>query len=375
MHRRLFILMISTLFIIFSCTPVSRDQVVPTETAFPPATETSVPTTQPSTVEPVAPTEISPSALPTDWLSQLEVIQAGNWSRLQLLKTFPAEMPLNRSAVAISPDGKTMAVGSSSAAKIFFFDLPDGLLSQTILVDGVANVDAVFNTIEYLPDGTLMANSDGPYAIYHLDVDGNVLSKWDGISFALTTDKRTMAHDTIEGTTLVDIASNTTLNSFKGGIALDFSFSPDGSKIAENDAGVDYVTTTIWDVRSGTQLATLNETGNGRYSPDGKFLAVTSYEEDATPLMIFSPDGTTQLTLLRVDSPNGLNGKPPLFSLDGSVIAAQIANGSPVAWDTTNWVLLDTPALHGELYSFSPDGHILITRTSDGSIMLWGVLP
>jgi hypothetical protein len=33
------------------------------------------------------------------------------------------------------------------------------------------------------------------------------------------------------------------------------------------------------------------------------------------------------------------------------------------------------PALEGELYAFSPDGHILVTRASDGSILLWGVLP
>ena len=375
MHRRLFVLMISIVCLIVSCTPASTEQVVSTETAIPPATEISMPATQPPTIESAAPTQTSQPALPTDWLRQLEVIQSGNWSRLQLLKIFPAEMPLDHSAVAISPDGKTMALGSSSGAQIYFFDLGSGDLIQKVAFIGVSNATAYFNEIEYMSDGTLMANSDGPYAIYHIDADGNVLSMWDGINFALSADKRTMAHDTIEGTTLVDIASNTTLDSFEGNIALDFSFSPDGSKIAVNLAGVDYATTEIWDIPSKTKLVTLNEVGNPSYSPNGKFLAVTSYVEDITPLKIFSPDGATQLTTLSVDAPNGLNGKPPLFSLDGSVIAAQIANGSPVAWDTTNWETLETPALEGVLYSFSPDGHILVTRTSDGSILLWGVLP
>ena len=90
---------------------------------------------------------------------------------------------------------------------------------------------------------------------------------------------------------------------------------------------------------------------------------------------MFAARHFAQLTTLNVDAPNGLNGKPPLFSLDGSVIAAQIANGSPVAWDTTNWKTLEMPALEDELYAFSPDGHILVTRASGGSILLWGVLP
>ncbi|MEP7137152.1 MAG: hypothetical protein ABI904_19675 [Chloroflexota bacterium] len=338
-------------------------------------TETPMPATQPPTLEVVTQTPTSQSLNTTDWLSGLEVIGPANWSRLQLLKTFPAEMPLNHSAVAISADGKTMAVGSSSGAKIFFFDLSSGQLSRTVSINGVPNVDAYFNTLEYLPDGTLMANSDGPYAIYHIDAVGNVLSTWDGSSFALSADKKIMAHGTNAGTTLVDIASNTSLGSFEGGYALDFSFAPDGSKIAVNDAGVDYITTTIWDIASGTQLAVLNDMGNARFSPNNNFFAVTSYKENITPLKIFSPDGMTQLATLSVNEPNGLDGRPPVLSSDGSIIAAQIAKGSPVAWDTTDWQLLEPLPLEGELYSFAPDGRILVTRTPDGGILLWGVKP
>ncbi len=365
MHRRLFILVISVVFLIISCTPVFTEQAIP------PATETFVPTTQPSPLEPVTPTAASRSALPTDWLSQLEVIEARDWSRLQLLKTFPAEMPLTHSAVAISADGKTMAVGSSSGAKIFFFDLSNGQLSRTVSVNGVANADAYFNTLEYLPDGTLMANSDGPYAIYHIDTAGNVLSTWDGSSFALSADKKTMAYGTNTGTTLVDIASNTSLGSFEGGYALDFSFSPDGSKIAINDAGVDYVYTAIWDIASGTQLAKLDETGDGRFSPNGKFLVVTSYAESPSLSKVYDADGKTQLAALSVNEPSGI----ALISSNGLIIAAHLASGSTVAWDTTNWQLLESLPLEGELDLFSPNGRILVTRASDGSILLWGVLP
>ncbi len=376
MYRRLFILMTVIAIMTTACGSIKDETAQPAATVIPPATETSIPIAQPPTIEPATSTVTSQPALTTDWLSQLDVIQAGNWSHLQLLKTFPAEMPLSHSAVAISPDGKSMAVGSSEGAQLFFFELPSGHLSRTVSI-GISSVGAYFNIVgmEYLPDGTLMANSNGPYAIYHIDADGTVLSMWDGTGFALSADKRIMAHGTSEGTMLVDIASNTPLASLEGGYALDFSFSPDGSRIALNDVGVDYITTTIWDIPSHTQLVTLNEMGNVRYSPNGAFLAVTSYVEDTNPLKIFSPDGGTLLTTLHAKDGNGLNGRPALFSANGSVIAAQIGNDSPVAWDTTNWQSLQAPALQGELYSFSPDGRILITRELDGAILLWGVLP
>lgn len=377
MHRRLFILMISIVFLIVSCTPVSTEQAVPTETATPPATETSVPTTQPPTLEPATETATSQPVTPTDWLSQLEVIGAQNWSRLQLLKTFPAEMPLSRSAIAISPDGKTLAVASREGAKLFFFDIESGQLSRTVSL-GLTSVGDYFNLVDiaYLPDGTLLTNSTGPYAIYHMDTDGNILATWDGLSFALSADKRFMAHIDDTELTLVDIASNTALDGLEDVNGLDFSLSPDGIKVAVEDAGVDYIHTAVWDMQDKVVLTVLDNAAAPHYSPDGKFLAAVyyDYENDRTPLKIFNPDGGTEIISLTVSDPDDLTNRAPLWAIDGSLIATQIAKGSPVAWETTNWQLLNA-AIEGELHAFSPDGRILITRTADGSILLWGVVP
>ena len=378
MHLRFSTLFFIAVLFLVSCSPSVEETPLPSETAPPPATETSVPTSQSPTVEPVVPTATSESTLSTDWLSQLEVIQSGNWSRLQLLKTFPAEMPLSQSAIAISPDGKTMAVGSREGAQIFFFDVESGQLLRTVSM-GISDLGKYFNLVgmEYLPDGTIMANSTGPYAIYHMDADGNVLAMWSGSNFALSAEKMVMAHIDDNGLTLVDIASNTPLVTVEGVSGLDFSFSPDGTRIAVEDAGVDYIHTTIWDIPGKTSLTILEETAAPRYSPDGMFLAAIyyDYENDRTPLKIFSPDGRTEVTSLNVSEPEDLTNRAPLWAMDGSLIAAQIANGSPVAWDTTNWQRLDATALQGVLHAFSPDGRILITRAPDGSILLWGVVP
>lgn len=368
MYHRSVTLTIAVLFLLVSCSPATVTATLPATTE-----------TQPATVTPIPATPLPTSALATQTPSSepalFEVIQAGNWSRLQLLKTFPAETPLSQSAIAISPDGKTMAVGAREGANILYFDLATGQLLQVVPLN-LPYVGEYFTYagMEYLPDGTIMANASGPYMIYHIDTAGNIISAWDGVSFAISTDKRTMAYDET-GITLVEIAHNIPLVTLEDVDAMYFSFSPDGSKLAAENIGVDYLYTTIWDIPNSILLTTLDETANPRFSPDGRFLAVTKYdyENDTTPVKIFTPDGVTEITSLDVNEANGVSNRASLWSLDGSVIVAQVANGAPVAWDTTDWQLLEATALQGEIHSFSPDGRMLITRTPDGSILVWGV--
>jgi WD40 repeat protein len=366
MHRRSFVLTIIALFFLVAC-----NLFAPVERIPPTATGAPFIVTQ-------APTLIAATQTHASHPGSLEVINAGNWSRLQLLQTFPAEMPLS-SAIAISPDGKTLAVGGKTGAEIFLFDVASGQLLQTVSI-GLSQVGEYFylSDMEYLPDGTIMVNSSGPYAIYHIDAAGNILSRWDGINFAISADKKMIAHYTMEaGIVLTEIATNTSLHSLEDPDAMDFSFSPDDSILAAEDVGVDYLHVEIWDIPNLRLLTTLDETANPRFSPDGRFLAVTKYdyENDRTPLKIFSPDGTSEVTSLDVSEAHGVSNVAPLWSLDGSIIVAQVAAGSPIAWETTNWQPLESPALQGELHSLSPDGRILITRADDGAILLWGVLP
>jgi WD40 repeat protein len=101
------------------------------------------------------------------------------------------------------------------------------------------------------------------------------------------------------------------------------------------------------------------------YSPNGNFLAALDNVDGS--LKIFSPDGAVLITTI-LDAHSDY-----LISPDGSIVAYQTAEGSSVAWDTTDWKSFET-ALRGRLDSFSPDGRFLITRTDDGGILIWGVL-
>jgi WD40 repeat protein len=363
MCRRSFIFTIAVVSLLAACGPKSVEESLPNETSLPPATAMPVPATQTPTPEL---TSTESALLP----GHLETIQFGNLTRLQLLKTFPAEMPLQKSAVAISPDGKTIAIGSNSIASILLIDLASGNLSRKMQINTQFN--GPFDVIEFLSDGTLMVSSTKGYESYHIDANGDVLSTW-GYPFAVSADGNTVAFGDNMGTTLVDIISHETLGSLEGNVVLSLSFSPDGSKLAVATAGVDYLTCYVWDVAGQTLLATLNEAEDIRFSPNGKFLVVTSHEGDLMNLKIFDSDGKTQFATL--SDPQGLNGFAPLLSPDGLVIASQTPGERPVAWNTTNWQPLDMPALEGQLDLFSPDGRILITRASDGEILLWGVLP
>ncbi len=363
MNLRLFIFTIAFIFLFAACRTQPAEEFFPTETALPPVPITALTATQTPTPEPVS---TENAFLP----GQLEIIQPGNLMRLQLLKTFPAEIPLLRSAVAISPDGETMAIGSNSTSHIIFIDIDGENSSSDIQVNTQFN--GPFDVIEYLADGTLLASSAKGYESYHIDVNGDILATW-GYPFAASADGNTVAVGGNEGTILVDITKNEELGLLQGDYGLSLSFSSDGSKLAVSSAGVDYLTSYVWDVASQTLLATLNDTGEARYSPNGKYLVVISYIEDSLSLKVLDADGKTQLASLT--NPQGLDGYAPLLSADGQLIFAQIPNGRPVAWDTTNWQSLDIPDIDGKLDSFSPDGRILITRAADGAILLWGVLP
>jgi WD40 repeat protein len=318
---------------------------------------TSVPVTQSSVVSP---------NLPEGWLTQLETISPQNWTRLQLLQAFPAEMPMAHSVVVIEPDGKTLVLGNSNKAQLFFFDLESGTISpNSLYITNVKNINVPFKAIKYLSDGSIIVSSDSPYMIYHIDSAGNILSAWESPEFAVSADEKNLALEVDEETTLINIANNAPIALLENSNSLGYSFSPDNSKIAIDAVTVDYANVDIWDIKSQTILKTLQNMYMASYSPNGKFLVMIDTVDNT--LKIFSPDGAVQITTI-LDAHSNY-----LISPDGSIAAYQNEKGSSVARETTSWKSFETE-LRGRLDSFSPDGRFLITRTDDGGILIWGVL-
>ncbi len=155
------------------------------------------------------------------------------------------------------------------------------------------------------------------------------------------------------------------------------ALSPDGSRLAIA-AGENSVQ--IWDVKCGSLLTTLTQTGSG-----------VAYQD-----LIFSPDGAALLggflnTITHWDIATGeqTNFEPgcrgdTIFDLAYSPDGEQLAivcgpAGSPVGflilWDLMNSrpVFLKEEILQMQHVAFSPDGVWLATGGPDGTLMLWDV--
>lgn len=325
---------------------------------------TSAPVTPLPSSLPITQTPMAPPASQTEPFGQLEVISSQNWARLQLVQSFPAEMLRDQFRAAITPDEKTMVVGSSQRAQLFFLDLESGVISRLLEITGVKNVNARFDELKYLSDGSIMASSSGPYMIYRIDSStGNILSEWEGINFAISTDEQIMATDAVGGTLLINFFNNTPIALLENTNGLGFSFSPDNSKIAIRAVAVDTGSVDVWDLRNQMMIKSLPDLYSPSYSPNGKFLAAESVVDGS--LNIFSPDGGVQITSI----PNVVGY---LISPDDSLIVYEIANGSSIAMNTTDWKSYEMN-LQGSLVSFSPGGHLLVTRTGYGAILIWGI--
>lgn len=328
---------------------------------------TSAPVTPlPSSIS-ITQTPMAPPASQTGPFGQLEVISPQNWDRLKLLQSFPAEALPNYFRVAIMPDEKTMIMGSNEKAQLFFFDLESGKITRSLDIPGVKNIDTRFDELKYLSDGSIITSSSSPYMVYRIDSNtGDVLTAWDGIDFAISADEQTMAIDANNGTSLLNLANNTPITFLENTHSVGYSLSPDKSKLAiyvvnvsEDSGNVD-----IWDIKSKTIIKTLPDLYLHSYSPNGKFLAGLSNVDGS--INIFSTDGAVQIKTIP-----GTYGNY-LISPDGSIFAYQTANQSSVAMDTTNWTSYEV-TLDGFLDSFSPGGHMLVTRTEDRGILIWGV--
>jgi hypothetical protein len=326
-----------------------------------PIAATEVPSPPPSTQAPMA-----QPASQTGQPSPLEIISPQNWERLQLLQSFPAEMLQDPLVAVITPDEKTLVIGSRQRAQLFFFDLKSEKIFRLLEIAGVENINARFDELKYLSDGSIVASSSGPYMIYRIDSStGDVLSTWEGINFALSADEQTMAVDS-NGTSLINMANNTPITVLKNTDGWVDSLSPDKSKIAFHVINVseDTVSVDIWDIKSQTTIKTLPGLYLSSYSPNGKFLVGISNIDSS--LKIFSADGAVEITT--ISDKYGTY----LISPDGSLIAYQTTDRSSIAMDTTNWEPHEM-TLSGTLDSFSPGGHMLVTRTEDGSVLIWGV--
>ncbi|MFH0176570.1 helix-turn-helix domain-containing protein [Streptomyces cacaoi] len=233
-------------------------------------------------------------------------------------------------AVAVSPDGATVATGGTDAAVRLW--RADGHGAPVVLPEHTGAVTAVV----FSPGGDALAaaTADGAVGI------------WDVRTATPALQLR------------IPVAGVDAL-----------AFSPDGKTLATGSADA---TAHVWERRTGRSLATFTgHTGKVSavaFGPDGRTLATGSWDDTAR---LWDLRGTRKSTVLR-----GHRGEvyAVAFSPDGKTLATGSADGTARLWDTRT--LRGSATLRGHTrvvsaVAFGPDGRTLLTGSWDDTARLW----
>ena len=242
-------------------------------------------------------------------------------------------------SLAFSPDGKTLA--SESGSQIHLWDVSSRAHRAIIRRYWSTTSGYIrYRSIAFSPDGRFLTRSAGRNVLlwyagrtYKTVLTGHTD---DVTSVAFSHDSRTLASSSVDTTVrLWDVETDTHKATFAGHTerVVSVAFSPDGSLLA---SGSDDNTIILWDVASGEPRTTIVAHTDGIndvvFSPDGKTLASCGYRYDTTVKL----------------------------------------------WDVASGTLKTT--FSGHKYSifeiaFSPDGQILASCGSEGTILLWDLMP
>ena len=268
-------------------------------------------------------------------------------------------------SVAYSPNGKTLASGSSREIRLWN---PSTHAHKTTFVGQGAN------SLAYSPEGRTLAAGQWQGVDLLNAQTGERKSFLSGhtgsvTSFAFSPDGKRLASatDYYEDTTirLWNARTGKLLRTLSGhaNSVHSLAFSPDGNTLA---SGGHDGTIRVWDAKTGKQTRTLQEWSNAlAYSPDGRQLAVS---QGASLLLWNANTGQLQQTLI-----GHTNGSRPLvFSSDSSTLVSNSWDGTIGFWNIETGARRLTIEGHFNFRAttLSPNGKTVATLHED-DIFFW----
>ncbi len=315
-------------------------------------------------------------------------------------------------AVALSPDGRTLAV--ASAIGVWLYDagtsrvrslLPTGrsvlsvaISSKGVLAAGTQYTGVVLwavetgtqigrlrhagyvTTVVFSPDGSRLASGSWEQVIKVWDVESRrEVGTWEVqpkndilffLSVDFSPDGSRLASGFQDGTVrLWDVATRTEVAALEGHAdrITSVSFSPDGALLA---SGSGDRTVRLWDVSAQTEVATLRGHGGSvrsvSFSPDGATLASGSSDRTVR-LWDVATEGLISVFEDHRDAVHSV-----AFSLDDAALVSGAADGTVLLRDleTGNAAgLLGHLALSSA--ALSRDGVTVVSGQKDGKLRLW----
>jgi WD40 repeat protein len=299
-----------------------------------------------------------------------------------------ASAPL--AAVAVSPDGKTIAFGSDplqgSGPAVTLWSIATGQVTKTF--KGTAGG---LSSVAFSPDGKQLAagSIDGTVRLWDLNFPSTPIGNFAGHRYPVehitfSPDSKTLASASDDGS----IGLWDTRGSTLGGLvnpSIATAFSPDGTTLAlsTNVDNRPVIALYRMPARTVTGLLPVNGISALAFSPDGKTLAVASVKaSDAVQLW----DVATQKVTGTMQTGMSTRINSMAFSPDGTMLAISgIQDQSMQVWSVAGLTMLKKfgitnltqyPAqLGGGAFTvaFSPDGKLLGVVGIDGVVRLYSV--